>query len=244
MTSLTQLQLPRKIALCIVYLLMLISCARPEKQPKVVIPAAVVTAPSVVAEAQHYRISPEQSTLHILVYRGGTMAQLGHNHVISSANISGEVWLHESLEKSGFTIEFPVNELIVDEVQARVAEGSDFEKPVNDDAGAGTKRNMLKPESLDGERYPTITLRSVNITGTREQPQVTAQITIKDQSREVTLPVELTVTPESLRATGEFTIRQTDFGIKPLSIMMGAIQVQDQLTIRFELVGTMDQVVK
>src|SRR5690348_16519563 len=45
--------------------------------------------------AQLFRISPATSSLHILVYRSGTMASLGHNHVISSRSVNGFVWRHE-----------------------------------------------------------------------------------------------------------------------------------------------------
>lgn len=218
-------------------LLLLCSCMAPRT------PAPAPTAPGPVrevpaaADAQHYRINPQRSTLHILVYRGGTMAQLGHNHVLSSRTLSGEIWLHSTLARSGFSIELPVNDLIIDDEQARAAEGGEFLARVSDAARAGTRRNMLKPELLDGERYPLIQLHAVRIIGTREQPEVTVQITLKARSRELTLPVQLTVTPEMLRATGRFDIRQSDFGITPFSVMLGALQVLDQLTIKFELVA-------
>ncbi len=238
MHSPTQFQMRCKAASAMVCLLLLSSCVTPEKPAPVATPAApaVVTKPEAVS-ARHYRISADQSTLHVLVYRGGTMAQLGHNHVISSATLSGEVWLDESLAKSGFNLVLPVNDLIVDDAQARTAEGADFQTKVSDDARAGTRRNMLKPELLDGEHYPTIRLRSVKMTGMRDAPEVTASITIKDQTREVAVPVHLTIAAHTLKAVGQFDIRQTDFGITPFSVMLGALQVQDQFKIKFELVA-------
>jgi polyisoprenoid-binding protein YceI len=226
-------------ALGMVCLLLLSSCVTPEKKPAPVAtptPPVVTKAPE-AANARRYRIAADQSTLHVLVYRGGTMAQLGHNHVISSATISGEVWLDESLAKSGFNLVLPVNDLIVDDAQARTAEGTDFQAKVSDDARAGTRRNMLKLELLDGEHYPTIHLRSVIMTGWRDAPEVTASITIKDQTREVVVPVQLTIAAHTLKVVGQFDIRQSDFGITPFSVMMGALQVQDQFKIKFELVA-------
>lgn len=210
------------------------SCVTPKQPPTATPPPVTTTAPTA---AQRYRISSEQSMLHILVYRGGRLARLGHNHVITSTSISGEIWLHDALEQSGFDIEFPVNELIVDDAKARASEGADFTTQVSDDARAGTKRNMLKPELLDGEHFPSIKLQAAVITGTRDLANVTAQITIKDQTREVMLPVQLKLEQNTLHAKGEFDIRQTDFGIMPYSVMMGALQVLDQLKIKFELVA-------
>lgn len=217
----------------------LLSSCTPALKPVPAAPPAAVSAdyPADLQGAQLYRIAPAQSTLHILVYRGGAMANLGHNHVISSSALSGHVWLHDSLTRSGFNIRLPVNDLIVDDLKARTTEGAEFVSVVSDAARVGTRANMLKPEQLDGERYPVIHLRSLGITGARAQPQVRVQITIKGQTRELTVPAQLSTSEHSLRVTGQLQIRQTEFGIAPYSVGLGALQVQDQLTIKFELVA-------
>lgn len=223
---------------CLLLVILLASCTPAIKQAPSVPPTTVAADyPADLQGARLYRLAPEQSTLHILVYRGGTMANLGHNHVVSSSTLSGHVWLHDSLTRSGFTIMLPVNDLIVDDAQARKDEGAEFVSVVSDSARAGTRTNMLKPEQLDGEHYPVIRLRSLSVAGTRAQPQVQVQITIKGQSRELIVPVQLSASEQSLRVTGQLPIKQTDFGIQPYSVAMGALQVQDQLTIKFELVA-------
>jgi polyisoprenoid-binding protein YceI len=214
------------------------SCAQPIKQAPVAPPAPITAAfPADLQGAQLYRLAPERSTLHILVYRGGTMANLGHNHVISSSTLSGYVWLHDDLRRSGFNIALPVNDMIVDDAQARKDEGADFVSVVNDSARAGTRANMLKPEQLDGEHYPVIRLGSLDITGARAQPQVHVQITIKNKTSDLIVPVQLAAGEESLRVMGQFQTKQSDFGIQPYSVAMGALQVQDPLTVKFELVA-------
>jgi len=40
-----------------------------------------------------------------------------------------------------------------------------------------------------------------------------------------------------LRASGEFILRQTDYGIKPISVAGGAIKVKDELKFSFEMVA-------
>ncbi len=220
---------------CLLLVAALSSCAPVIKQSPAPPTPVATDYPADLHGATLYRLAPEQSKLYILVYRGGTLANLGHNHVISSATLSGYVWLHESLAKSGFTLQLPVNELTIDAPQARAEHGADFATTVTDEARAGTKRNVLKPEQLDGLQYPLIRLRSVNISGTRAQPAVRVQITIKNQSREFEVPVKLSTTDKTLNVTGQFAVRQTDFGIQPYSVAMGAIQVLDQLTIKFEL---------
>ncbi len=218
--------------------LLLAGCTPAFKSVPATPPAAVsADYPADLQGAHLYRVAPEQSTLHILAYRGGTMANLGHNHVISSATLSGHIWIHDSSARSGFSITLPVNDLIIDDPQARMAEGAEFVSVVSDAARAGTHANLLKPEQLDGEHYPVIRLRSLGITGTRTQPQVKVQITIRNQARELMMPVQLSADGQSLRVTGQFQIRQTEFGITPYSVALGALQVQDELTIKFALVA-------
>lgn len=222
--------------LCCLWLLS--SCAPTIKQTPAVPPTPVAADyPADLQGARLYRLAPEQSKLHILVYRGGTMANLGHNHVVSSSTLSGYIWLHDSLLRSGFRFTLAVNDLIVDDAQARKDEGTDFVSTVSDSARAGTRTNMLKPELLNGEHYPMIRLRSLGITGDLTQSQVQVRVTIKDQSRDLTVPVQLSADAQSLRVIGQFQIKQTEFGITPYSVAMGALQVQDQLTIKFELVA-------
>lgn len=193
--------------------------------------------PLQISQAATYHIDPDQSSLHILVYRGGPMARLGHNHVISSHRLVGRMWLGATLESSGFEISVPVLDLIVDDEAARAAHGEDFKQPVSDDAKSGTKANMLRETLLDGARHPTILIQSVSIEGGWSAPSVKAAITIKGQTREVVVPVGLERQDSSLRVEGTFSIRQSDFGITPLSIAGGALQVVDTVRIEFLLIA-------
>lgn len=210
--------------------------------PRTVVPADATQArppssPQVEATTKNYRIAPMESSLRILVYRGGTMALLGHNHVISSADLQGQIWRGATAESSGFEIEVPVNTLIVDDNAARAEEGEDFPLNVSEDAKAGTKANMLRPTLLDGEHFPKISIRATRITGSTASPDVVGSMRIKDQTREIRLPVTLTETDSALAIQGSFEIRQSDFGITPLSIAMGALTVQDTVKIKFRLVA-------
>lgn len=223
---------------------MLVSCT---SAPPVDAPAAAsiqrASPPAVPASpllAKVYRIDPAASTLHILVYRGGAMARLGHNHVVSSPNLQGSVWQGASLDSAGFDITVPVNDLIVDDNATRAAEGEDFAQNVSEDAKLGTKTNMLRDTQLDGARYPDIRITSIRVQGDATAPVVIAALRIKDQTREVTLPVALQTSGKRLQVQGKFEIRQTDFGITPLSIALGALQVVDTLTIKFALVAVAD----
>ena len=226
--------------LVVTSLAMLGACAGPPPTEPTRDLGVPVASPSAYLSSQPatiYRIDPEASKLHILVYRGGTLARLGHNHVISSRSISGSMWRGTSLQDSGFAMTVPVNALIVDDNDARTAEGEDFPLNVTEDAKQGTKTNMLRDTLLDGARYPNVSIQSVNLQGDTNAPQVLATLRIKDQSRQIAVPVTLQSADGSLRAKGEFEIKQSDFGITPLSVALGALLVLDTIKIKFELVA-------
>jgi hypothetical protein len=224
------------LALC----LGLAACPRPV-QPPAPVPSVPPSEPSVspaeVPGATGYLIDPQASVLHILVYRGGKFAKLGHNHVVSSKSLSGRVWMHSQLARSGFEIAFPVDDLIVDDPEARRAAGNEFPPEIPEGDKQGTRKNMLRAEVLDAENYPRVELKSVKVEGSLPDLQVAARITIKQSSREIVVPVHVTVDGNRLIASGEFPIQQTEFGMKPFSVAMGALEVKDRLDIRFNVVA-------
>jgi hypothetical protein len=219
----------------------LAACPRPVQPPPPTptVPPAPATPGSepVPSGAAIYQIDAQASDLHILVYRGGTFARLGHNHVVSSKSLAGRVWMQPQFSASGFELSFPVADLVVDDPQARQAAGSDFPPDIPAADKEGTRKNMLRAEVLDAEHYPRVAVRSATVAGSLQMPQITARITIKDASREVPVPATIAIDGNRLTASGEFEILQTEFGIKPFSVALGALEVKDRLLVRFKLVA-------
>jgi polyisoprenoid-binding protein YceI len=218
--------------------LLLAGCPRPRvvEAPS---PAAPVTVPAPQLEgATLYAIDPAASRIHVLVYRSGPMARLGHNHVMSVQGLSGRVWIHsKALDRSGLQLRFPVNDLVVDDREARAAVGdsSEFPPDIPDKDKAGTKTNMLRAEVLDGARFPYIELVSTRISGTLPKLDIEIAITLKGATRALRVPATVTIDDRRVHASGEFMLRQTDFGITPYSVAMGALQVKDELQVRFDI---------
>ena len=224
--------------------LLLAACPRPVQPPPPApaTPPAPAPAPAVDTRgATVYEVSPQSSQLSIYVFRGGKFSRLGHNHVMTSQHLAGRVWVHPQFARSGFELSIPVAQLVVDDPEARRAAGSDFPPDIPQSDKDGTRKNMLRPEVLDGERYPEVKLRSAKVGGTLEAPQITAHITIKDASHDVEVPVKIAVAGAQLTASGEFDILQTQFGMKPFSVALGALEVQDRLHIKFNVTATRQQ---
>lgn len=220
----------------ILWLAVLAACQYPSGTQPAQAPAAA-PAPRDATLAQHFVVDGARSDLHVLVYRGGAMARLGHNHVISSAAVSGDVYLDDALDRSRLRLVLPVDGLVVDDARARAAEGEDFAAPVPPEAREATRHNLLGPAVLDGGHFPQLELESVAIAGTRSSPRIGMRITIRGVSRQVPITASVQEGGDRLVASGAFEIRQSDFGITPFSVALGALQVQDTLRIRFRIVA-------
>jgi len=197
--------------------------------------AAGVTVPQ---GARLYTIDAAASSVTLRVYRAGPLAKLGHNHVITSTQVAGQAWTTGAPAGSGFELRVPVAGLTVDDPAARAAAGPDFPGELPGDAREGTRRNLLRPEVLDGERYPEIVVRAEALAGTWAQPSVTAHVTLKDRTRPVEVPLTITRDATTLAARGAFRVLQSDFGITPFSVGGGAIQVADAVEVAFDIHAT------
>lgn len=193
--------------------------------------------PADLSGAKVYAVSAADSHVNILVYRGGALARLGHNHVMTSRSVQGRMWVHPTLARSGFELSFPVNDLVVDDPQARAAAGSEFPPQIPQADRDGTRKNMLRAEVLDGAHFATVSLRSVRVSGTVQSPTIGTRITIKGVTRDVDVPAQVVLTDSRLSARGEFDITQSAFGIAPFSIGLGALTVQDKLHVEFSIVA-------
>jgi hypothetical protein len=190
------------------------------------------------AGAAAYSIDAAQSELRLLVYRAGPMARLGHNHVILNRAVGGWVDAAARPESASFSLYVPVADFVVDDARARSEEGQDFSADVPEEAKSGTRRNMLSAAVLDAERFPVITLTSVGINQAAEG-NLTATLTIGVAGHESTLavPFTLEISPDRISAAGSVVLRQSELGLTPLRVMLGALQVQDDITVKFRFVA-------
>jgi hypothetical protein len=212
----------------------LASCQRP------VAPAAEdprLDPVQVAPDARRYVIQPGASMLQIFVYREGRLARLGHNHVLSSTQLSGAVYLAPDRLDSSVELRLPMASLEVDRAELRAAAGPDFPGVVDAEAIAGTRKNMLGELQLDVARYPDLILRSRRVTGAGDELQLTMELAFKSAVRTISVPVVLTWAGEEIVATGSFSVAQTELGLEPFSALLGALRVRDVVDISFRLVA-------
>ncbi|MEO8303309.1 MAG: YceI family protein [Betaproteobacteria bacterium] len=205
-------------------------------QPPVSVPPATVMPPgfpgayyraTAAQGARVFSIDPAESLLVIEVYRGGSLARLGHDHVVASHDVQG--FIAPGIGRADLYV--PIDRLVVDESRLRAQAGFDTQPSVEDIAG--TRRNMLK--ALDADQFPFAVINvdgAQNASGTAEG-RVT--LTLRGVGRSFQVPIRTEITSGAVSAVGRLTLKQTDFGITPLSVLGGAIQVQDEVSLRFSI---------
>jgi len=184
-----------------------------------------------------YRVVAAESEIRALVFRDGPMARLGHNHVLNSRSLTGDVFLGKDGEAPRFSLVVPVASFSVDEAKLRAEEGEEFPGEVEQDAIAGTRKNLLSEALLDGANFPDIRLTSRTVTGAAPDYSVTVAVEVKGATRILTVPVFVDRGPNELLVTGQFTLTHGELGLTPFTVMGGLLSVRDEIRLRLRIVG-------
>ena len=116
---------------------------------------------------------------------------------------------------------------------------------VTDDISDKDRREIereMQDSVLESAKYPEIVYDcsrvSVNNPG-NGQYSITLQgnLTLHGVTRGLTIPARVAVTGDMLRAFGEFSLRQSDYNIKPVSAIGGGLKVKDEVKFSFDIVA-------
>jgi polyisoprenoid-binding protein YceI len=167
------------------------------------------------ASAQQHSIDTQKSTLTIHVGKTGAFSGLGHEHEVRAPIHSGTADIGSN----------PAVEIHVDARELRV-----IDKDTSEKDRAEVQKTMLGPEVLDSEQHQEIVFKS---TGAESAGQgrwtLRGNLTIRGQAR----PVSVQVTLKDGHYTGESTVKQTDFGIKPPG--KAGVKAKDEVRIEFDV---------
>lgn len=82
------------------------------------------------------------------------------------------------------------------------------------DTGIGMRDNHLRSEDfLDVRQFPMITFESLRVEAAGRRATVVGRLTIHGVTREVAVPVDVSLTDVALVASGEFVVNRRDYGI-------------------------------
>lgn len=100
----------------------------------------------------------------------------------------------------------------------------------------------MHQQVLATTRHPEVSYKSEAVTATRPgeglyRVQLTGHLTLNGITRIQAVVCQVTVGAYNLRATANFEIRQSDFGIKPANIAGGILTIRDELKFAFFIVA-------
>lgn len=185
-----------------------------------------------------YTLDPAASTVRIYAFRAGAAAKLGHNHVLSAPQFEGFVSLPgPGVAGARFDLQFRLDELEIDRSEQRAGLGAAFATPIPPEAIAQTRAHLIGDDGLQASRFPLVRIHALQVSGEAPRCAAHVEIELHGQKRDVWLPLVAEGLPDKLAVTGSFVLRQSDFGVKPYSVLGGALAVQDEVVIEFRLVG-------
>ena len=181
-------------------------------------------------------IDEDNSVIRILVYKIGVLSRLSHNKVIVTEEVSGNIRFDlENIGSSSVLLTIPCLSFFVGGREYRRREGRDFSRHINEADKRKITEIMLSADVLDIDSYPHITVKSKEITGTYSNVILKADICLHGISKEVEFEAKVSESDKSLKVTGRFYLKQTDFGIIPVNILCGMIRIRDEIVVKFDL---------
>ena len=158
----------------------------------------------------------QQSAVTIHVFKSGLFSGFAHNHVVV-APIGGA-----SIDREGLKAEVS---FATKDMQVTDPEVSDKDR-------AEIQSTMLGPKVLDAEKYPQIRFKSSRIVqASPGHYNVAGTLELHGASKQLSFDVN--GNPEHYH--GATKLKQSDFGIKPVSLFGGSVKVKDELELEFDV---------
>ena len=176
-----------------------------------------------------YTIDQERSRFTVRAFAGGLLSGFGHNPQIAMREVSGEVdFSLSAIPESSLILRLNPDSFAV-------------QNDVSDKDRREIERTM-KEQVLEVARFPEITFESRQVSGMQlgesmYMLKIEGDLTLHGATRAQSISAQVVPMDGSIRAQGEFTIKQSDFNIKLVSVAGGALKVKDELKFAFDIVA-------
>ncbi len=180
--------------------------------------AAVIVLLGNAFSANNPDTGPHGSTITIHVSKSGLFSGFAHNHIVVAP-----------IAKTVLDPQHMAVEIVVHTKEMKVTDPGD-----SDSTRLEIQTTMLGPKVLNAEKYPEIRFKSSRIEQLAPQRyRVTGNLDLHGVSKEISF--EVSGGPGNYH--GSTKLKQTDFGIEPVSMGGGTVKVKDVLDIEFDIYG-------
>jgi polyisoprenoid-binding protein YceI len=174
-------------------------------------------------------IDTRSSRFTVQAFATGLLAKMGHNPTIGIRDFSGEMRFNpDKLEAGSFHLVVKTAFL-----------------SVQDDISAKDLKEMerlMNQEVLETAKFPEIVYDAPSISVTKMadalcSAMLKGNLTLHGVTRSQPIAVRVALFGSMLRASGDFSLDQTDYNIKLVSVAGGALKLKDELKFSFEIVA-------
>ena len=176
-----------------------------------------------------YRVEARRSRFIVKAFATGMLSAFGHSPTIAIRDFTGEVrFSPDHLEEASLRLQIKADSLeVTDEVSDK--DRREIERQMREDV-------------LETARYPEIVFESTKVSaekvmGSQYRTRITGNLSLHGVTRECVIDAQVIAGEDTLRANGEFPLRQSDFNIKPVSAVGGTIKLKDELKFSFDIVA-------
>ena len=178
-------------------------------------------------------IDATASRFTVQAFATGLLSSFGHNPKIGIRDYEGEIQLvPDTLEKAFVRVTVRTNTMdVLDEMK------SDDRKKLE---------QLMYGEVLAVERFPVAVYESkaIEVQKLSEDllvARVAGELSFRGVTQSHSFDARVSRMGTLLRISGEFPLRQSDYGIKPVSFAGGALRLKDEVKLNFELVARMQE---
>jgi polyisoprenoid-binding protein YceI len=174
-------------------------------------------------------IDGRSSRFTVRAFATGLLSAMGHNPTISIRDFSGEIRFNpDKLEAGAFRLAVRAASL-----------------GIQDDISSNDRREMervMNEEVLETAKFPEIVYEASRIAVTRlGDPLYAASLdgalSLHGVVHNEPITARVTCMGAMLRASGDLSLSQSAYNIKPVSVAGGALKVKDELKLSFEIVA-------
>ncbi|QNI30162.1 YceI family protein [Alloacidobacterium dinghuense] len=176
-----------------------------------------------------YTIDSRASRFTVRAFATGFLAKLGHSPTIGIHDFSGGMSFNpEKVEAGSFYLVIKTASLSVQD-------------DISDKDRREIERLMHK-EVLETEKFPEIRYAAAVIGVTKMSEMLysaslNGDLTLHGITRSQPITSRVTLLGNMLRASGDFSLDQTDYGTNLVSVAGGALKLKDRLMFSFEIVA-------
>ena len=174
-------------------------------------------------------IDTKRSRFTVQAFATGLLSAMGHNPTIGIRTFNGEVRFDPvSAEADGLRVTIQAGSLgVQDDISDR--DRREIEKLMNSD--------VLEAAMYPEIRYEASPISLARLDGSLYSATLNGNLTFHGVTRSQPVTARITPMGDMLRASGEFTLKQSDYQVKPISVAGGALKLKDELKFSFEIVA-------